>query len=320
MALDPTLYLLKTPFLHELLNIKGVTDISYNGGELFFVTNEKGRQRANASPSSKEVGDFLREIANLTERQFSYASPILDVSFGAYRLNAVNLSLARRNNEKTYTFSIRIASKECRIEEDENFFGGNSKAILLSLLKEGESLVIGGKTSSGKTELEKYLLSKMPENSRVIVIDNVEELNLLNNPAIDLTTWLVNERLAEASFPALIRNALRNNPDYIIVAEARGKEMLDALLSAMSGHPIITTIHARDIASMPERMARLAMLSSEKLDKDEILDDIAHHIRFYVYLEKRENPDGSLSRYLQSIGSLNEKNGEMEYLYWREEA
>jgi Flp pilus assembly CpaF family ATPase len=88
----------------------------------------------------------------------------------------------------------------------------------------------------------------------------------------------------------------------------------------MSGHPIITTIHAQDIASMPERMARLAMLSSEKLDKNEILDDIAHHIRYYVYLEKRSNPDGSLSRHLQSIGCLNERNGEMEYLYRREEA
>jgi hypothetical protein len=77
----------------------------------------------------------------------------------------------------------------------------------------------------------------MAPASRVIVIDNVEELDLVKNPKIDLSMWLVNESVKDASFSALIKNALRNNPDYIMVAEARGGEMLAALVSAMSGHP-----------------------------------------------------------------------------------
>ena len=169
------------------------------------------------------MGDFLRQLANLTEKQFSYSSPILDVSFSRYRLNAVYQSLARSHNEKTYTFSLRLASSRCRIAGDSNFFGGESKRILLGILSEGGSIVIGGRTSSGETELEKYLLGEMAPSSRVIVIDNVEELDLVENPRIDLTMWLVNEAIKEASFSSLIRNALRNNPDYIMGLENRRK-------------------------------------------------------------------------------------------------
>jgi Flp pilus assembly CpaF family ATPase len=85
----------------------------------------------------------------------------------------------------------------------------------------------------------------------------------------------------------------------------------------MSGHPIITTIHAQDLEAMPERIARLAMMGNPTLYKEELLDDIAHHLRYYVYLEKKENADGSISRRLQSIGYLDEKSKTMQKLYER---
>jgi pilus assembly protein CpaF len=317
MSLDPALYL-ENSFLSDFLKIEDLTDLSFNGEDLYYATNSRGRVKAERQPKLPEVADFLRQIANLSEKQFSFSAPILDVSFSRYRLNAVYQSLARKENEKTYTFSLRLASSVCRIAEDSNFFGGESKGVLLGILHQGESIVIGGKTSSGKTELEKYLLNEMAPASRVIVIDNVEELDLVKNPKIDLSMWLVNESVKDASFSALIKNALRNNPDYIMVAEARGGEMLAALVSAMSGHPIITTIHAQDIEAMPERIARLAMMGNERLYKEELLDDIAHHLRYYVYLEKKENPDGSYSRFLKSIGYLDEKSKTMQKLYERE--
>jgi pilus assembly protein CpaF len=308
---------LEASFLSPLLAKNEVTDISFNGEELYYVSNSKGRNKASRSPSRKQVGDFLRQIANLSERQFSMTSPILDVSFGRYRLNAVFSSLARKANEKTYSFSLRLASAKCRIETDPDFFEEESKALLLSLLKEGESLLIGGLTGSGKTELQKWCLLHLPPSERVIVIDNVEELDLLENPSLDLTTWLVNEQVPGAGFGELIRNALRNNPDYIVIAEARGKEMLDALVSALSGHPILTSLHAESLEDMPERAVRLAMLSSERLFHQEIEEDVRQHLRYYVYVAKRKEKDGSLRRYLESIGRVNGKTGTMEILYRR---
>jgi pilus assembly protein CpaF len=316
MANNPVSYL-ESSFLSPLLSQKEVTDISYNGRELYYLSNRNGRQKALKSPNLKQVGDFLRQIANLSEKQFSYTSPILDVSFGRYRLNAVFSSLSRKANEKTYSFSLRLASKECRIEEDPNFFEGKSKEILLSLLRQGESVLIGGLTGSGKTELQKWCLLHFPPSERVIVIDNVEELDLMENPALDLTTWLVNDRLEDASFASLIRNALRNNPDYIVIAEARGKEMLDAIVSSLSGHPILTSLHAESLESMPERVVRLALMANERLYHDEIAADVTHHLRYYVFVAREVSGDGSWKRYLESIGRLNEKTGQMEVLYRR---
>ena len=317
MPTSPIQYI-ENSFLAPLLKKPGLTDVSYNGSEIYYVTNSQGRMKGETKISSQEVGAFLRQIANQCERQFSYLNPILDVSFGPYRLNAVNSSLARVANEKSYTFSLRIEHEGCVIKEDSPFFDEESKTLVLSLLEKQESLIVGGLTSSGKTEFEKWCLYHMKENTRVIVIDNVEELDMVKNPTIDLLTWLVNEQSSKsASFSSLIKNALRNNPDYIIVAEARGEEMLDALTSAMSGHPILTSIHAKDVSSMPDRIARMAMMGNPILRKDELLDDIAHHLRYYVYLAKEIGKDGQVVRYLKSISELDEKSKRMKPLYER---
>ena len=306
-------------FLKELLEKEGVTDITFNGSDIYYVTNKGGRFLYKRNFPKKEVGDFLRQLANLTERQFSYASPILDISFGRYRLNATFMSLSRYKNEKTYSFALRLASEKCAIEGDKRFFNKKAERILIKAIKEKESIVIGGLTGTGKTELEKWLLSKAEKNTRMIVIDNVEELDMVVNENIDLTTWISNENYPQSSFSSLIKNSLRNNPDYVIVAEARGKEMLDALTSVMSGHPIITSIHSKDLISMPERMARLCMLSEQKLYLDAILSDISHHFKYFVYLSK-EIKKGEVRRYVSSIGVMNPKNSQIEVVYERKKS
>ena len=78
-------------------------------------------------------------------------------------------------------------------------------------------------------------------------------------------------------------NCLRSNPDWLIVAEARGEEMLEVLNSSLTGHPIITTIHALDIYNMPNRMARMIMMNPQKLRFDDVYRDISHNLRFYIY-------------------------------------
>ncbi|MDD5885479.1 MAG: ATPase, T2SS/T4P/T4SS family [Erysipelotrichaceae bacterium] len=317
MAVDVKTYV-EQSFLSPLLALPDVTDISYNGKEIYYVTNRYGRAKSELKPSEEEVEQFLRQIANQTERQLSFLQPILDVSFGPYRLNAVNRSIARWSNEKTYTFSLRVERARCAIEENPSFFAGNSKDILQELLWRQESLVIGGLTGSGKTELQKWCLLHLRAATKVIVVDNVEELDLVSNPNIDLTMWIANEQNAKcASFSSLIKNALRNNPDYIIVAEARGAEMLEALTCAMSGHPILTTIHAKDVAAMPGRIARLAMMGNPLLKRSELLEDVAHHFSYYAYVAKERGKDGSVLRYLKSIARLEEGSGKLISLFER---
>ncbi len=293
-------------FLSELINDNDVTDISYNGSSVFYLSNKLGRKKAAFQIDENSVKDFIRQIANLSERQFSFTSPKLDVSAGRFRINAVHSSIARKNNEQCINFSIRIAKT---LDETDLSAFLNAELITLfrSLIKSQVSIVIGGLTGSGKTELQKYLISQMEDNSRIIIIDNVLELDALNkNENLDINIWQSDDKNEEASIQELVKNALRSNPDYLIVAESRGKEMIEVLNSAMTGHPIITTLHSFDANSMPSRIMRMVLMNEQKQDVNLLLQDIHYCFNFYVFLE-RKITKGRVKRYIKEIVEIDQK-------------
>lgn len=304
---------LEESFLRDLLTNPKVTDISYNGEDIFYVHNDYGRLKSDVTIERQAAKDFVRQIANLSEKQFSYQSPTLDVSLGRYRFNALHQSVCRRNNEENICFSIRIASSSLKFGEGDSL-SEELKELLKVLILSNVSIVIGGQTGSGKTELQKYLISLMKENTRTIVIDNILELDQFKtSQCLDLNIWQVDEKRAETSIENLVRNALRSNPDWLIVSESRGKEMLDVLNSSLTGHPIITTLHAFDINSMPNRMVRMVMMNEQKMSFKDVYNDISYHLRFYIYLKRKYASDGYVKRYISSIAYLG-KHG-METIY-----
>lgn len=314
---NPLCTYVESSFLREALKIKGINDLSYNGEEFFSESVHLGRRRENIKATSDEVGAFLRQIANISERQFSYLSPILDVSFGKYRLSAAFMSLTRVKDRKSYSFSLRVERKGTILDEDDSFFPGNSKEILLNLLKEKQSIVIGGETGSGKTELQKFLLLRLEEATRVLVIDNVEELELIRGIApIDLTTWVIDPSGKSGSAASLIKAALRFDPDYIVLAEARGEEMWEALCCAMSGHPVILTIHSSSLENMPSRLARLAQMRGSAMVYSDLLKDVEENFSAFVLVGKKRADEG-IKRRIKKIGLL--KEGKMEILFQGEE-
>ena len=306
---------IENSFLSPLLNDPNITDISYNGVSFFYVHNEKGRLKSDIKESTEEILNFIRQIANFAERQFSYTIPVLDVSIGKYRLNAVHTSIVRVDNDKSCSFSLRIGSKESRIVPNSEFINDVCEKFLIGCLENEESIMIAGPTGSGKTELQKYLLSKLKKNSRVIVIDNIQELeNLRQYEDLDLITWQISPNNPNASMEELIRNALRSNPDWLVVAESRGKEMNEVLTSVMTGHPIITTLHAKSLEAIPKRVCRMVMSADTTQKYDDILDDVFEHIKYYVYLDRKYSKDGKVHRYIESIGEL-QNDGTMKVIY-----
>ena len=306
----------ESSFLSPLLSKSEITDISFNGVDIFYEDRIRGRRKAEFRVKNEEVGAFLRQISNFAETQFTYLNPILDVTFGKYRLNASFFSVVRVGDGKAYSFSLRIGRRGSAIADDPEFFPGKSKRYILDALAHKKSIVIAGETGSGKTELQKYLLSRLPSATRVINIDNLEELELSRDEDsnIDLTSWHADDKNPRTTFPALIKNALRNNPDYLLVAEVRGAETYDALQAAMSGHPIITTTHARSLADIPSRLARLSQMGGEHLIYSDLLSDIRRHFDLLIYLKK--DFDGTeIRRYVDSVGRIDHNTGEVEILF-----
>ena len=315
MDLEKSVVFIETSFLSPLLIDQDITDISFNGENIYYLHNVYGRQKADIAVDINVIKDFIRQIANLSDKQFSFQTPILDVSIGKYRINAVHQSIGRVGNHPSLTFSIRLASITPRITDQSNFLTKELIALFEVLLKSKISIVIGGLTGSGKTEFQKYLVRKISSSSRLVVIDNILELEQVREQTnLDINTWQVDDKNEASSIQNLVRNALRSNPDWLIVAESRGSEMVEVLNSAMTGHPIITTIHAIDAQSMIPRMARMVMMSDKKMDYENVLLDVMYHFRFLVYLEKNENDDGSIVRYIKSI-YYQEDDGQLKPLY-----
>lgn len=296
---------IENSFLKELINLEGITDISYNGESLFYLHNTLGRKKSDIKISTNEVLEFLRQVANYSEKQFSFVNPFLDVSIWKYRINAVHPSIVRVNNEKSCSFSIRIGSKESKIADDYDFIDKKCRDYLFEALNEEKSIVIAGPTGSGKTELQKFLLLNLHNNQRVIVLDNVEELEHIRaNEDVDLTSWQISQNNPNATIQELVRNALRSNPDWLVIAESRGKEMNEILNSVMTGHPIITTIHSKSIFDIPDRLCKMIEMSEVSQKHESILDDIYTHIQVCVFVQRKIDPRGGVKRYVESIGEL----------------
>ena len=146
-------------------------------------------------------------------------------------------------------------------------------------------------------------------------MDNILELETVRDYIdYDLTMWQHNENNQNATLSLLIKEALRNMPDWLILAEGRGNEMLDILNSAVTGLPIITTLHSLDANSIPIRMARMVMQNEENSKYEEILSDINYHFRYHVYLKKENEPKGGVKRYIASIIHL-DQNGNKTEIY-----
>lgn len=306
---------IENSFLSPLLKDELVTDISFNGVALFYLHSKLGRKKFNYDLSLQSANDFIRQIANYSEKQFSYSEPILDVSIGRYRINAVHNSIVRVSDEKGISFSIRIASKENKVKSDKKFMDKQMKEYLLSLLDKNESIVIAGQTGSGKTELQKFLISSIRENAHIIAIDNIQELEgLRENENLDITSWQVYPNMVERTFESLIRNALRSNPDWLIIAEARGKEMADVLLSVTTGHPVITTMHANDIKEIPFRIARMIQLNNPNQQFEDVLSDVKNNFLNYVFLKRDISKNGEVSRYISSIARIDSKTKQMQII------
>ncbi len=282
------------------------------------MSNIYGRKKADIEIEDSKIMEFLRQIANLSENQFSYSEPNMDFSAGRYRINAVHNSIGRVRDKKAFTFVIRIGSEKNRVEEDKSFVDKKGLSLIQKMIDNNESIIIAGSTGVGKTEFQKYLLSLLKANTRVIVIDNVQELECLRDyEDLDLTSWQVKQESYDRSFESLMRIALRSNPDWLIIAESRGKEMSDILLSVMSGHPLITTLHAYSLKEVPHRITSLVQQKNENQKYEDIYRDVTSHIKNYVYLSRKIDSNGHVQRFVKAIGTIDEETREIKILYER---
>lgn len=273
--------------LQELIDDTEVTEIMVNGPDsIFYEKNGCIQQYDGRFSSEEKMQDIIQQIVGRHNRVVNQSSPIVDTRLvDGSRVNIVLFPISLGGS----AISIRKFPKEPYNMEKLIAIGSVSKEVsemLKLLVKAKYSIFISGGTGSGKTTFLNALSQYIPEDERIITIEDSAELQLLGaKNIVRMETRNANvEGVMPITIRDLIRTALRMRPDRIIVGECRGAETLDMLSAMNTGHDgSLSTGHANSCRDMLSRMETMVLMGQE-LPLSAIRSQIASGINIIIQL------------------------------------
>jgi len=250
--------------LEELLADDAVTEIMVNRHDQIFIEKEGRLQesRVSFSTDASVVAAIERIVAPLG-RRIDEASPMVDARLkDGSRVNAVIPPLAIRGPSIT----IRKFAKRKLDGSDLIRFGTCNDAMLQFLhvaVQQRANIVISGGTGSGKTTLLNILSNFIPNDERIVTVEDAAELRLTQPNLVSLEARPANiEGRGAVTIRDLVKNCLRMRPDRIVVGECRGGEALDMLQAMNTGHDgSLTTAHANSPRDCLSRLEVMTLMS-----------------------------------------------------------
>jgi len=255
------------PVLQPLLEDPAVTDVLVNGTEGVWVDRGRGLERIDHAGSeltdAAEVRKLAVRLAATCGQRLDDASPIVDGTFPTgVRLHAVLPPLAAEGT----LISLRT-QRPVALSLDDLVSSGTASpamaAALEAMVSRRANVMISGATGSGKTTLLSALLSLVPEEERIIVIEESAELRPTHPHCVHLQVRHANvQGVGEVSMSDLVRAAMRMRPDRLVLGECRGAEVRDVLAALNTGHEGgWATIHANAAEDVPARLVALGALA-----------------------------------------------------------
>jgi pilus assembly protein CpaF len=295
--------------LEPLLNDNTVSEIMVNGADKVFV--ERGGKLIKEDCtfiSDRHVREVIERIVLPLGRRIDDGSPIVDARLkDGSRVNAVIPPLALDGPIITIR---KFSSKKLTPEDLIRFGSANQQIIdyLRNAVMSHRNIVISGGTGSGKTTLLNIIASFIPEDERVVTIEDAAELSLARDHVVRLESRPSNlEGKGAISIRELVKNALRMRPDRIVIGECRGGEALDMLQAMNTGHDgSLTTGHANTPIDMVRRLEIMVLLSGVELPVRAIREQISSAI--HIVVQQSRLVDGR--RKITSVAELAGMDGD----------
>ena len=297
--------------LQELLDDKDITEIMVNGREDIFI-EKKGRSIKwnKRFKSNEQLEDMIQQIVSEVNRVVNVSSPIADARLkDGSRVHIVLPPVSLIGPIITIRKFPEVISMERLIA----FEAINKEAadFLKKLVRAGYNIFISGGTNSGKTTFLNALSAYIPDDERVITIEDSAELQLKHiKNIVRLEAKPTNMQGEKAiSIAELIKASLRMNPSRIVVGEVRGAEALDMLQAMNTGHDdSLSTGHGNSPKDMLSRLETM-VLSAADLPLAAIRNQISSAIDIMVHLGRLRDK----SRKVLSIVELGDcVNGEIK--------
>ncbi|MEX0746054.1 MAG: CpaF family protein [Phycisphaeraceae bacterium] len=275
--------------IEELLRDPAVSDILVNGGGRIYV-ERRGQLTATDVHfrDDEQLIQVIHRIAARVGRRIDESSPMLDARLAdGSRVNAVIPPLAldgpALSIRRFGTIPIGIET----LLEYETLTPDIALFLEACVASQINVLVSGG-TGSGKTTLLNVLSKWIPEQERVVTIEDAAELQMQREHVVRLETRPANiEGRGEVTQRDLLRNTLRMRPDRIIIGEVRGSEALDMLQAMNTGHEgSMTTVHANNPRDALRRVENMVSMAGLNYPVHVIRQQIASALNLVVHVSR----------------------------------
>lgn len=274
--------------LEPLLRLPGVTDVLVNGPDQVFVDRGSGLEPTGVTFLDDDaVRRLAQRLAAGAGRRLDDASPHVDLRLGdGTRFHAVLAPLSRPGT----AISLRVPSARV-FTLDELVASGmvvEKVAQLLRAVVEARlAFLVSGGTGTGKTTLLASLLSLVPSDERLVLVEDASELRPDHPHVVGLEGRPANiEGMGAVEVRTLVRQALRMRPDRLVLGEVRGAEVVDLLAALNTGHEGgCGTLHANSAADVPARVEALALAAG--LNREAAHSQLASGVDLVLHLVRR---------------------------------
>jgi len=273
------------PFLRD----DSVTEVMVNAFDRIYVERLGKIERTQAAfADNAHLLRIIDKIVSQIGRRVDESSPMVDARLpDGSRVNAIIPPLALRGP----TLTIRKFSRDPYTMNDLISFGTltpKAAQFLAACVKGKLNILISGGTGTGKTTTLNAMSAFVPNDERIVTIEDAAELQLQQEHVITLESRPPNiEGQGEIRIRELVRNSLRMRPDRIIVGEVRGAETLDMLQAMNTGHEgSLTTIHANSPRDALSRLETLVLTAGVELPLRAIREQISSAFDLLVQITR----------------------------------
>lgn len=289
----------------QLLNDPDVSEVMVNGWNTVFV-EKRGKLELSAVKfkDNEHVMHIVERIVAPIGRRIDESSPMVDARLpDGSRVNIIIPPLALNGP----TITIRKFSEKPFTVNDLIRFGTFSPEVaqfIKACVEARLNIVVSGGTGSGKTTTLNVISSFIPEDERIVTIEDAAELQLKQVHIVRLETRPPNvEGRGSVTIRDLVRNSLRMRPDRIVVGEVRSGEALDMLQAMNTGHDgSLTTGHANTPRDMLARLETMVLMAGMDLPVRAIREQIASAVDLIVQQSRLKDGTRRITHITEVVG------------------
>jgi len=245
--------------LEVLMRDPALEDLSCNGHDLpvFIFHRSYGSLPTSVIFSEAELNQFVLKLAQKANKQISLSNPLVDATLpdGA----RVQITYSEVVSTKGSSFTIRKFRAEPMTPLDLIRYGtydAQTLAFLWLAIEHRKSLLVVGGTASGKTSMMNAVSLFIPQNAKIVSLEDTREIQLPHRNWLPTQTRELNAEgiRGDIDLFSLLKACMRQRPEYIIVGEVRGKEAQTLFQAMNSGHATLSTIHAGSVYEAINRL------------------------------------------------------------------